>query len=347
MRLSVNSICLVVLTVLAALTALNFARDLLAPVVAAFVVGIVMTPLSDLWEKLRIPAAFAAILSVFLAIASLFVVALLLEPYVSKVISQGPIIRAELRETVDELRRVLRGLEQISEDMQAAIEPDAEGGGSGESEGESESVALPTVTDALFYAPQFLAQFLVFTGTLYFFLLARDNVYNWLSKTIPTVFEKDLRKAAKLVSRYVITISTINLVLGTVVAIAMSLIGMPSPIVWGILAFMLNFVLYLGPILLIAMLTVTGVVVFEGWMSFLPAATYILLNAIEAQFVTPTAVGRSLSVNPLMIFLSLIFWLWLWGPIGGIIAIPLLIWTMTIFKGFGDHAISGGTPGKF
>ena len=342
MRLSLNNICLTVLTTLAVLTALNFTRELFAPVLAAFVLGVVMTPLSDFWDKLRVPAAVAAFLSVFLAIAALLLIAIMLEPYVSQVISQLPVIRAELRETIEELRRILRGLERISEDMQAAIEPD----GTASDSADGDSVDLPSVTDALFYAPQFLAQFLVFTGTLYFFLLARDSIYQWLSKSIPTLYQKDLRKAAKLVSRYVLTISAINLGLGFAVGLAMYLIGMPSPIVWGLLAFMFNYVLYLGPIMLIGMLGVAGVVVFDGWTSFLPAAVYIMLNATEAQFVTPTAVGRSLSVNPLLVFLSLVFWLWLWGPIGGIIAIPLLIWTMTVMKGVNNQAISAGTPGR-
>jgi predicted PurR-regulated permease PerM len=70
------------------------------------------------------------------------------------------------------------------------------------------------------------------------------------------------------------------------------------------------------------------------------------MNAIEAQFVTPTLVGKSLSVNPLLVFVSLVFWLWLWGPIGGIIAIPLLIWTLTVVQGFSDQVISDGTPGS-
>ncbi len=340
MRLSLTTCCLIILTAIVTLAALHHARDLVAPILGAFLLGIVMTPLSELWDKLRLPASAAAFLSVLLALAVIFVLLLLLEPYVSQAISQGPIIQAELRETVEELRRILRGLEQISDDMAAAIEPNAA------QTTEQEPVALPSLTDALFYAPQFLAQFLIFTGTLYFFLLARDAVYDWLSQNIAALGKSDLRHAAKQVSRYVLTISAINFSFGAVVVMVMQLIGMPSPIVWGLLAFVLNFVLYLGPALLIVMLTVTGIVVFDGALSFLPPAIYIAMNATEAQFVTPTLVGKSLAVNPLLIFLSLVFWLWLWGPIGGIIAIPLLIWTLTVVKGFGDQAISAGTPGK-
>ncbi|EBA11148.1 AI-2E family transporter [Roseobacter sp. CCS2] len=342
MQSKINTVCLVALTFVVALAALHITRNLMAPILAAILLGIVMTPLSDLWDRLRVPAAVAAALSVLLALSAILILLLLIEPYITQAISQGPVIREELRATVDEMRRILRGLEQISEDMAAAIEPND----AVVENATDEAVALPSLTDALFYAPQFLAQFLIFTGTLYFFLLARDAVYDWLSSNISYLTDMHLKRAAKQVSRYVLTISTINLALGALVAVVMQIIGVPSPMIWGLLAFLLNFIMYLGPALLIAMLTVMGIVVFDGAASFLPAAVYIAMNAIEAQFVTPTLVGKSLSVNPLLVFLSLVFWLWLWGPIGGIIAIPLLIWILTVAKGFDDQAISTGTPGR-
>ncbi|KQB96067.1 hypothetical protein AL073_12480 [Loktanella sp. 1ANDIMAR09] len=340
MRSTINTLCLAILTIIAVFIVLYQAKVLFAPLLAAILLGIVLTPLSELWEKLRVPDAVAAFLSLLLALASIFAIVLLLEPYITQAISQGPVIQAELRETVEEARRLLRGLEKISDDVAAAIEPSAA------PKEEAEGMTMPTLTDALFYAPQFAAQFLIFTGTLYFFLLTRNAVYEWLSATTAPIGQRDLRRAASQVSRYVLTISAINFSFGAVVAAVMYWIGMPSPIVWGLLACLLNFVLYLGPTALIAMLTVTGIVVFEGAASFLPAAIYIVMNAIEAQFVTPTLVGKSLSVNPLLVFVSLVFWLWLWGPIGGIIAIPLLIWTLTVVQAFGDQVISDGTPGK-
>lgn len=227
----------------------------------------------------------------------------------------------------------------MSADVASAIEPDSDGTS-------DEPVTLPSITDALLYAPQFAAQFMIFTGTLYFFLMARNSIYDWVSATFHRFGEDELRHAGKQVARYVLTISAINLCFGVLVAIVMQLIGMPSPILWGILAFTLNFILYLGPIVLIGTLVVTGIVMFDGAASFLPAAIYLAMNATEAQFVTPTLVGKSLSVNPLLVFLSLVFWLWLWGPIGGVIAIPLLIWCMTVFKALTRQTISSGTPGK-
>ncbi|MDO6590338.1 AI-2E family transporter [Loktanella sp. D2R18] len=340
MPISINTWCLVLLSAFSGIAVLYFGQDVLVPIVSAFLLGIVMTPLSDFWDRLRVPTALASLLSVALALAILFVLILLIEPYVTHVINQAPLIRDEVRETVDEARRLLRGLEEISADVAAAIDADPA------ATAEDAAMAVPSITDALFYAPQVLAQLLIFAGTLYFFLLTRSSVYGWLNRTFTWLQEADLRRAAGQVSRYVLTISAINFTFGVLVSIVMQIIGMPSPVIWGLLAFVLNFILYLGPVFLFVTLLITGIVVFEGAASFLPAAIYIAMNATEAQFVTPTLVGRSLSVNPLLVFLSLVFWLWLWGPVGGIIAIPMLIWTLTVAQGLPAQAISAGTPGR-
>ncbi len=324
---TILTFCLALLTIIIGFAMLSQAKDLFAPVISALLLGIVMTPLSDGLDRLKVPAPLAAFVSVLLALAFIVVLILLIEPYATQVINRAPVIWYELRGTIEEFQRLLRGLEQISDDMAQAIEPDND-----QSDSDAETVTLPSLTDALFYAPFFAAQFMIFTGTLYFFLLARTDIYVWVTATFRRLDEHELRVAGKQVSRYVLTISAINLGLGVMVAIVMQLIGMPSAIVWGMMAFLLNFVLYLGPAVLFATFLVAGIVVFDGAYSFLPAAAYVALNLTEAQFITPTLVGRSLSVNPLLIFLSLVFWLWLWGPIGGIIAIPLQIWVTTIWK---------------
>ena len=139
-------------------------------------------------------------------------------------------------------------------------------------------------------------------------------------------------------SRYFLTILLINAAFGVIVAGAMAIVGMPWPMTWGIVAFLLNFILYLGPIFMAGCLVVAGSMTFTGPEAFLPATVYVALNATEGQFVTPSLVGRSLHVNPLLVFLSLVLWLWLWGPLGGFVAIPLLIWLIAVTTGFkGDR----------
>lgn len=336
---SVLTLCVAAIAIVIVFAALQQTKGLFAPIVAALVLGIVMTPLSDAWDRLRVPPALAALFSVMLALAAIIILGLLIEPYATQAINKAPVIWHELRDTVEDLKYVLRGIEEMKDDVAAAIEasPDSSS---------EDAVKLPTAMDALFYAPQFAGQVLIFVGTLYFFLMARNDIYVWVTHISRRFGESDLRYANKQVARYVLTISAINLGMGVVVAIAMQILGMPSPILWGIMAFSLNYLLYLGPIIMIATLTITGIVMFEGAQSFLPAIVYLLINGIEAQFATPTLVGRSLSVNPLLVFLSLVFWMWLWGPVGGVIAIPMLVWGIAIYERLMMvQTISAGTPG--
>jgi predicted PurR-regulated permease PerM len=122
---------------------------------------------------------------------------------------------------------------------------------------------------------------------------------------------------------------------------------MPSPLAWGLIAATLNYILYIGPAVFAVSALLGGVLAFDGAMGILPAALYISMNACEGNFITPTLVGKNMQVNPLLIFLSLIFWLWLWGPLGGVVAIPILLYILAIVGGFGmSQTISFGTAGR-
>ncbi|PUB14926.1 uncharacterized protein DUF20 [Yoonia sediminilitoris] len=204
---TVPTICLTILTIFVVFAVHHQAKDIFAPIVASLLLGIVPTPLSDFWDRLRVPPALAAFISVALAILTILIFVLAIEPYVTQVFSQAPVIRDELRSSIFELKRMLRGVEQMTDDVAQAIEPAG-------SDSERGAVAMPSVTDALFVAPQFAAQFLIFTGTLYFFLMSRNAIYEWTSKTFKRFGEDELRDAGKQVSRYVLTITAINLCFG-------------------------------------------------------------------------------------------------------------------------------------
>ena len=122
---------------------------------------------------------------------------------------------------------------------------------------------------------------------------------------------------------------------------------MPAPYVWGFIAATLNYILYIGPAIFAASALLGGLLAFDGGMGVMPAILYVCLNGVEGNFVTPTLVGKNMQVNPLLVFLSLVFWLWLWGPLGGIVAIPILLYALAIVTGFGmSQTISFGTAGR-
>ncbi|GFE66117.1 AI-2E family transporter [Litoreibacter roseus] len=317
------STCVVILTGILVFIALREAVAIFAPMMLALVFGIILSPLSDFFCRLRLPTALAALLTCILGLAVVGVVAILLEPAVSKAIDQAPLIWTEIKGLVSELQRMLRGLEEITEEIAATTG----NGDTGSTEGD---VPLPSASNALFLAPDYLGRMFIFIGTLYFFLLGREDIYRWAGKSFNRLGDRELRWAEKRVAKYFITITAINASFGTVIFVVMTILGMPTPIFWGVLAFLVNFILYLGPICLAVTLLLVGSITFVGPYGFLPALTYLVLNATEGQFVTPGLVGKSMRVNPLLVFLSLVVWIWLWGPVGGFIAIPVLIWSLAV-----------------
>lgn len=178
--------------------------------------------------------------------------------------------------------------------------------------------------------PSFGAQVLVFVGILYFFLLTRVDLYRFAAEKSRSLTYEVLCKAEGQVSRYFFTVTTINAIFGASVAMMLIALGMPNAIYWGLAAFLVNFVLYLGPIAFAITLLIAGLIVYDGPITMAPAVLYLSMNMIEGQFVTPSLVGRHMSVNPLLVFVALLFFLWLWGPLGGIIAIPLLAWARQV-----------------
>lgn len=313
-----------IIATVALFAALRIGQGLFAPLLTGLVLGIVCAPLADATERMGLPRALASFL--VLAIIAVLAVALflLVEPAVTRAIQNAPLIWHEITELLATVRGALAGVEELQDTVADALDSDGQANGD-ESE---ETVSLPGVMDALALAPSFAAAILIFAGSFYFFLLSRCSLYARIEDGPLPWGQAMLIRAEKRVSRYFLTITMINASFGVLIWLVMNLIGMPQPMLWGLAAFLFNFVLYLGPASLAVAFLVAGIVSFDGFMSVVPAALYVSMNMTEGQFVTPSLVGKQMKVNPLMVFVSLVFWLWLWGPIGGIIAIPVLVWVL-------------------
>ncbi len=315
----------VFLAVVALFFVLDVAEEVFAPLTLALVLGLVLSPLSSLLRRLRVPDAVNALVSLATALAVLFVIGLLLEPSISRIAERAPLIWTELRLALADAQQILSGIDRLQDDVADALGRTPQDRGAGGGGGPE----IPSMTDALLLAPSIAAQVLIFIGTLFFFLLTREEIYLWLARMTP-LSRAQLREVERVVSRYFLTITVINAGFGVCVAIGLALIGLPSPVLWGVIAAGANFVLYLGPAVVALSLAVTGVIVFDGPAVLLPPAVFVGLNLAEGQFVTPALVGRRMAVNPLLVFVSLVFMLWLWGPTGGIIAIPVLICALAL-----------------
>jgi len=329
--------CLLILAVVAGFTALKVAEDIFAPLALALVAGVILAPLADRLERLKLPRALVAATLPAIGIVALGALAFALEPLVGRIVDQWPTIKWELRGFVNDFRSVFQNIGAVNDEVERAL-----GGQGGGTAADNSAPVVPSLTDAMFVAPRVGAQTLIFLAALFFFLLTRGGIYAWLARQVGRSVGADvaldrIEMAEHLVSRYFLTITLINLGLGAAVALGMALVGMPSPVTWGFGAMLLNFVLYIGPATMVVALLLGGLIVFDGPSTLLPAAIYIGLNFIESQFVTPTFVGKHIAVNPLLIFVSLVFWLWFWGPLGGLIAIPVLVTVLAMLDAFDQN----------
>ncbi len=315
---------IIMLAAIAVFTALRLTSDIFAPLVLGLVMGVVLSPISSGLERAGTPKVLSALSVLAFSLIVLTAILLFLGPVISKLLAQAPQIWLELRNSIRDFQGIIQGITDAAQEVERAISPENEPGA---------APRVPSLTDALFAAPAFAAQLLIFIGTLFFFVLSRQEIYAFISDRLTgnhDLMTHRLEEADRLVSRYFLTISVINIFFGCFVATGLWLIGMPSALMWGVIASLMNFILYLGPACVAVSLLVAGIVVFDGVSVLLPPSLFIGLNLLEGQFVTPMLVGRHMSVNPLLVFLSLVFWLWLWGPLGGFIAIPLLIWSLAI-----------------
>jgi predicted PurR-regulated permease PerM len=183
-----------------------------------------------------------------------------------------------------------------------------------------------------------LGELVVFFGTLFFFLLGRDDLRRYL---VQIVRDRDARLRVLRIlndielnlTSYLSVVTVINIAVGCGTAIIAYFAGLPNIAVWAVLAFVLNYIPYLGPLAMNIVLFGVGIVTFPTLGQALVApACFIVMTTLEGHFITPAIMGRRLTLNPLNVFLALAFWTWLWGPIGAFLAVPLLIGALVIMN---------------
>ena len=323
---------IVVIATVAGVVALRGVEEIFAPMALGLVAGVVVSPLGTFWERIHLPKAIGALITLGLTLIVLALLVLIFQPLVSQLIAQTPKVWTDMQSTIRNLRGVLQGFAKLSHDVTAAMDPNA---GASAAHSADTATVLPSMTDALLLAPAVLARFLVFVGTVFFFMLTRSEIYAWaaLHLSVPTERAQTARRllaAERRVSHYFLAISLVNFALGTVLAIVLVVEGMPDAVLWGVTAFFLNFIPYLGPAATVIGLLFAGIAQFDGAMSVVPMLSFMGLATVEGQFLTPSIVGRQLALNPLLVFIALIFGIWLWGPVGGVVAIPLLVWVLVL-----------------
>ena len=302
--------------------ALDIAEYVVAPVLMAIVIGLMFGPVATWLERhgASSPIAATAVVLLFLLILGLGMLAL--AGPLSTWLERAPQIWRQLQFHMAQFREPLNVLRDLQEELRSIS------GGSDVTVSVEEGTAVESVA---FLAPAIIGQVLLFLASLYFFVATRHQTRHAVLRICTTrkirwrvacIF-RDIEQS---VSRYLLSIAVINAGLGVAVGLAMFAIGMPSAALWGALAAILNFIVYLGPTLMAVILFAVGLTQYDSLGgSLVPPLVYLAVNLIEAQFVTPQVIGRTMLMNPFVVILAIAFWIWLWGPIGGFIAIPMLL----------------------
>jgi predicted PurR-regulated permease PerM len=196
-------------------------------------------------------------------------------------------------------------------------------------------------------APAAAIQMLFAILVVFFFLagwsrMRKHTITNRTSFGGAMTTARAIQQMVDATSTYLGTITLVNISLGLVVSLVLWLLGMPTPLMWGGIVALFNYVPYLGPIASALLLALGGLMTFnQPWYAFLPPVCFIGLHLVEANVITPSLVGRSLTINPLLILLSLSFWAWVWGTTGALLAVPLLIIVKTVLDAAGRPDIAG------
>jgi predicted PurR-regulated permease PerM len=339
----IKSVALTGLFVLAVFYTMYFMRAMLLPIVLALLLSYLLAPVVRLLGNIRVNPPFGAAI-VLLSVVGLLVYAIsrLAEP-VAGWLEKAPYSLRQIEQKILPLKRPMEKVAQASgeiEKLTTSPEPQAQ----------TVIVKRNALAEAfLTQTPEFIASGVVMLILLYF-LLAYDGVFlAKLIKVSPRLTDKKravsiVREIESQISRYLMTITAINIGLGTAVGLAVHFLGMRNPIMWGVFVALLNFVPYLGALTGIICMTLGAVLSFDslGYAMVIPAS-YLVLATLEGNFVTPWVLGRSLTLNPVVILLALAFWGWMWGISGMILAVPIL----ATFKIFCDHIEPMAPIGEF
>lgn len=323
--------------------ALRAGAEFFLPLTAALVIAICLVPLLEWLERRRVPSPLAALiaLSAFLFVANTALV-LIVVPATDWI--------AQLPDRINQIKMTLAPVIDLYTQAQGFVDgllrmvTETRALGNETGEFARPGSILQMLTSA---APSVVINVVFGLLVIFFFLsgwtrLRRRTIRGRGSFTGALTIARVIQNVVDATSRYVLTITLINILLGLTVALLLMLIGMPTPFMWGGFVALLNFIPYFGPIVAAILLGLGGLMSFDkvGWAS-LPAVIMIVAHLIEANIVTPLILGERLKMSPLMILVSLSFWTWVWGTAGALLAVPLLIIIQTVLAAAGKPDIAG------
>lgn len=323
---------------------LFFARDLFLPIVIGVLVALTLSPIVRAAARLGMPEPVSAVILVVGATLLLGVGAYALSGPVATMLSELPAMGRELRIKLDGLLDTLKA----AQDATSEVENMASGNDS------TQTVAIEQPSFLTLAAGTALSMIsLTVAGlVLAMFLLASENLfYEKLVAALPTFGDKrravrTVRDVERQISRYFLTITVINACLGLAIGLAMYAVGMANPVLWGVLAFSLNFMPFVGAVVGAGAVAAFGLIGSESLLiGLLPAAVYLSLTTLEGQFITPAILGKRLELNIVAVFLTVLIWSWLWSIPGALMAVPFLVMVKVICDNTDSLSVFGSFLG--
>jgi predicted PurR-regulated permease PerM len=316
----------VILLALGTIAFLYFARPVILPIFLACVAGMALKPLIRWLSYCHIPPALSAGVVLILLVSGVAIGFFQLGRPALTWMNEAPLHMTELRQRVQKLFPRFARISQAATAVNNL--------------GAAEEQKKTTVVEVK--SSRVPTTFINWTGTflagagetlvlLYLLLASGDLFLQKLVRVMPTLRDKKSavgisHEIQQNISNYLFSVSLINIGLGIIVSAGLYFMGVPNAAMWGLFVALLNFVPYFGPVVGISLMAAVGLLTFENlWQAVIPPAWYLLLHLLEANLITPVLLGRRFTLNPVVIFVSLIFWTWLWGVPGALLSVPILV----------------------
>lgn len=335
-RATLQTVSITTLAVIAVLAVMSVAADIVVPLVMAVVLKLVLQPaMRFLTNKAHVPVLLAALLLMMTLFGVITAIVLSIAVPASGWISKAPegirILQQQihgLQAPLDSLRTIVKDAEESAASMASSVGSPAAAQAAG---GDKSGLPLQAVGMSLLAGTQyFFGRLFEFIVALFFMLAAGDSMLRKLVEVVPRFHEKKhvvfiTNEIERNVSRYLATITVVNLAFGVIAGLALWLCHFSDPLLWGTVIFLLNYVPIIGPLIGITLIFVVGLMTYgHGLPALLPASIYLALHITEGQIVTPMLLARQFTLSPLVVIISLFFWNWMWGIPGALLSVPLL-----------------------